>query len=96
MPLHPYKIIGEVALKRPVTVVPADSLIIVNGKAKQVDISTTNQAIHAIQWKGMPAMTGHIEYKEQIDGTKPANLAFNTDSYNEHVYPYVVLWEKSK
>ena len=83
-------------MKRPVTVVPVDSLIIVDGVAKQRDLTFVDKTIHAIQWKGVPVMTGHIEYKEQVDGTKPANLAFNTDSYNEHVNPYVNMWEKSK
>lgn len=83
-------------MKRPVTIVPSDNLVLVNRQVKNVDLSSVDKNTHAIQWRGAPAMTGFVEYTERVDGTKPQNLNFDVDQYNTYVYPYVVLWEKSK
>ena len=83
-------------MKRPVTIVPSDNLVLVNRQVKNVDLSSVDKNIHAIQWRGAPSMIGSVEYIELPDGTKPNNLKFGVDQYNTYVYPYVVLWEKSK
>ena len=83
-------------MKRSVTVVPSDNLVLVNRQVKNIDLSSVDKSIHAIQWRGAPTMTGFVEYVERVDGTKPQNLSFDVDQYNTYVYPYVVLWEKSK
>lgn len=83
-------------MKRPITVVPIDNLVIVDKISRNVNLSATDKSIHAIQWRGAPSMIGSVEYIELPDGTKPSNLKFGVDQYNTYVYPYVVLWEKSK
>lgn len=82
-------------MKRSVTVVPADKLIGVDGIFK-VCAPVVDASVHAIQWYGAPRMSGHVEYVELVDGSKPVNKVITTEEYNTFVYPYVVLWEKSK
>ena len=83
-------------MKRPVTIVPIDSLVIVDKISRNVNLSATDKSIHAIQWRGAPSMTGFIEYVESVDGTKPPNTPIGVDEYNTVVHPCVVLWEKGK
>ena len=70
--------------------------MLVNMQGKQIDLSSVDKSIHAIQWYGAPRMSGHVEYVELVDGSKPINKVITTEEYNTFVYPYVVLWEKSK
>ena len=69
-----------------VTVVPSDSLIIVDGKAlvSQFDAPTN---LHALQWRGD---TGHTEW------TDGPNKPLTAEDYDEQVVPFVELWEEEK
>ena len=69
-----------------VTVVPSDSLIIVDGKALVFPFDTPTN-LHALQWRGD---TGHTEW------TDGPNKPLTAEDYDEQVAPYVKLWEEEK
>ena len=69
-----------------VTVVPADSLIIVDGAAL-VFTYVAPENLHALQWRGD---TGHTEW---TDGPNKLLIA---EDYDEQVAPYVKLWQAEK
>ena len=69
-----------------VTVVPADHLIIVDG-ATLVFTYVAPENLHALQWRGD---TGHTEW------TDGPNKPLTAEDYDEHVVPYVALWEEEK
>ena len=69
-----------------VTVVPADSLIIVDGKALVFPFDAPTN-LHALQWRGD---TGHTEW------TDGPNQPLTADDYDEQVVPYVKLWQDEK
>ena len=69
-------------MKKHVTVVPSDSVIIVDGIGYNFEFNC-DQNIHAIQWHDG---SGHVEYK---DG-KPNKVI---ESYEKEVLPFVKFWE---
>lgn len=69
-----------------VTVVPSDSLIIVDGAAL-VFTYVAPKNLHALQWRGD---TGHTEW---IDGP---NKPLTAGDYDKQVAPYVALWREEK
>lgn len=69
-----------------VTVVPADNLIIVDGKALVFPFDAPAN-MHALQWRGD---TGHTEW------TDGPNQPLTAEDYDEQVVPYVALWEEEK
>lgn len=69
-----------------VTVVPADNLIIVDGKALVFPFDAP-ASMHALQWRGD---TGHTEW------TDGPNQPLTAEDYDEQVAPYVALWEEEK
>ena len=69
-----------------VTVVPADSLIIVDGKVLVFPFDAPTN-LHALQWRGD---TGHTEW------TDGPNKPLTAGDYDKQVAPYVALWEEEK
>lgn len=69
-----------------VTVVPSDSLIIVDGKALVFPFDAPTN-LHALQWRGD---TGHTEW------TDGPNKPLTAEDYDEQVVPYVKLWQDEK
>ena len=69
-----------------VTVVPSDSLIIVDGAAL-VFTYVAPKNLHALQWRGD---TGHTEW------TDGPNKPLTAEDYDEQVVPYVKLWQAEK
>ena len=69
-----------------VTVVPADSLIIVDGKALVFPFDAPTN-LHAPQWRGG---TGHTEW------TDGPNKPLTAEDYSEQVVPYMKLWQDEK
>ena len=69
-----------------VTVVPSDSLIIVDGAALVFPFDAPTN-LHALQWRGD---TGHTEW---IDGP---NKPLTAGDYDKLVAPYVALWREEK
>ena len=69
-----------------VTVVPSDSLIIVDGAALVFPFDAPTN-LHALQWRGG---TGHTEW------TDGPNKPLTAEDYDEQVVPYVALWEEEK
>lgn len=69
-----------------VTVVPSDSLIIVDGAAL-VFTYVAPENLHALQWRGD---TGHTEW------TDGPNKPLTAEDYDEQVAPYVKMWEEEK
>ena len=69
-----------------VTVVPADNLIIVDGKALVFPFDAPAN-MHALQWRGD---TGHTEW------TDGPNKPLTAEDYDEQVAPFVKLWQDEK
>lgn len=69
-----------------VTVVPSDSLIIVDGAALVFPFDAPTN-LHALQWRGG---TGHTEW------TDGPNKPLTAEDYDEQVVPYVKLWQDEK
>ena len=69
-----------------VTVVPSDSLIIVDGKALVFPFDAPTN-LHALQWRGD---TGHTEW------TDGPNQPLTAEDYDEQVAPFVKLWQAEK
>ena len=70
-----------------VTIVPADSLVIVDGRGLHVDCSGVAPDIHAIQWDGRAGeIERHGEPNEMLD------LA----GYATHVAPLYTAWEAAR
>lgn len=70
-----------------VTVVPEDSLIIVDGEALFFNYDATD-GMHALQWDGT---AGHIEWKDMVE-----NQLLSADDYDSVVAPYVTMWQAEK
>ena len=66
-----------------VTVVPSDSLIIVDGAALVFPFDAPTN-LHALQWRGG---AGHTEW------TDGPNQPLTAEDYDEQVAPYVKLWQ---
>lgn len=73
-------------MKRHVTVVPSDKLIIVDGVVLCFDFSAPEN-MHALQWH---EGSGHIEWTDDI------NRPLTPADYAEDVAPFVALWEAEK
>ena len=69
-----------------VTVVPADSLIIVDGAALVFPFDAPTN-LHALQWRGV---TGHTEW------TDAPNQKLAATDYDEQVAPFVKIWQDEK
>ena len=69
-----------------VTVVPSDSLIIVDGKALVFPFDAPTN-LHALQWRGD---TGHTEW------TDGPNKPLTAEDYDEQVVPFMKLWQDEK
>ena len=69
-----------------VTVVPSDSLIIVDGAALVFPFDAPTN-LHALQWSGG---TGHTEW------TDGPNQPLTAEDYDEQVAPFVKLWQAEK
>ena len=69
-----------------VTVVPSDSLIIVDGAALVFPFDAPTN-LHALQWRGG---TGHTEW------TDGPNKPLTAEDYDEQVTPFVELWQAEK
>lgn len=69
-----------------VTVVPSDSLIIVDGAALVFPFDAPTN-LHALQWRGG---TGHTEW------TDGPNQPLTAEDYDEQVAPFVKLWQDEK
>ena len=69
-----------------VTVVPADNLIIVDGKALVFPFDAPAN-MHALQWRGD---TGHTEW------TDGPNQPLTAEDYDEQVAPFITRWQDEK
>ena len=69
-----------------ITVVPSDSLIIVDGAALVFPFDAPTN-LHALQWRGG---TGHTEW------TDGPNQPLTAEDYDEQVAPFVKLWQAEK
>lgn len=69
-----------------VTVVPSDSLIIVDGAALVFPFDAPTN-LHALQWR---EGTGHTEW------TDGPNQPLTAEDYDEQVAPFVKLWQAEK
>ncbi|MFR6036598.1 MAG: phage tail protein [Desulfovibrio piger] len=69
-----------------VTVVPSDSLVIVDGEVLVFPFDAPTN-LHALQWRGD---TGHTEW------TDAPNKPLTAEDYDEQVVPYVKLWQAEK
>ena len=69
-----------------VTVVPSDSLIIVDGKALVFPFDAPTN-LHALQWRGD---TGHTEW------TDGPNQPLTAEDYDEQVAPFITRWQDRK
>lgn len=69
-----------------VTVVPADNLIIVDGKALVFPFDAPAN-LHALQWR---VDSGHIEWTDALN--KPLTM----EDYDDQVAPFVTLWQDEK
>ena len=77
-------------MNRNVTVVPVDNLIIVDYEPLVFSFQA-DEDIHAIQWSER-LRKGHIEVHSQ-----PLPIFLDTEeAYEEHVAPFVTLWENHK
>lgn len=74
-------------MKKQVTIIPADKLIIADGVGYELDFSAPEN-IHAIQWQGD---SGHCEYTDAR-----ANKELTAEDYEAEIAPYVALWEAEK
>ena len=70
-----------------VTVVPADSLIIVDGEPLRFAY-TAPDTLHAIQWRDGQ---GHMEFADDLN-----HPISGSELYAEEVAPYVALWTAEK
>lgn len=70
-----------------VTIVPADSLVIVDGRGLSVSLTLPGN-VHAIQWDGR---TGWVEYS---DGTP--NTQMTQAEYDALVVPALAAWESAR
>lgn len=73
------------------SIIPSDSMVIIDGVARQVDCSTIDPIIHAIQWNAKKER-GHIEFVDEDpdDGQRAANESIAS------IEPYLALigaWE---
>lgn len=75
-------------MKEHVTVIPEDSVILINGEALVFEYLYPAE-LRAIQWYNG---AGHIEYK---DGKENKLIAGEAD-YSARVAPFVALWEAEK
>ena len=71
-----------------VTIVPADSLVIVDGRGLHVDCSSLAPDIHAIQWDGL---TGWVEHN---DGTP--NTQVSQAEYDALIALALAAWESAR
>ncbi len=71
-----------------VTIIPSDSLIIVDGEGLYFPFTAPHN-MHAVQWH---EGAGHIEF---TDGKPNQQLAGDAD-FAQHVQPFVVLWQQEK
>lgn len=69
-----------------VTVVPADNLIIVDGKALVFPFDAPAN-LHALQWR---VDSGHTEW------TDAPNKPLTMEDYDDQVAPFVTLWQDEK
>ena len=69
-----------------VTVVPSDSLIIVDGKALVFPFDAPTN-LHALQWRGD---TGHTEW------TDGPNKPLTAEDYDGQVAPFITRWQDEK
>ena len=69
-----------------VTVVPADDLIIVDGKALVFPFDAPAN-LHALQWR---VDSGHTEW------TDAPNKPLTMEDYDDQVAPFVTLWQDEK
>lgn len=76
-------------MKEQVIIIPADSLVAVNGEGLHFSFAAP-ASVHAIQWHGG---AGHIEY---VNASLPNKPLSGADDYAAHVAPYVALWEAEK
>ena len=74
-----------------VTVVPADKLIIINGKALRFDYTLVagHENMHALQYNGTTG-EGHIEFENDY------NQDINGMLYDAEIKPYVDAWQAEK
>lgn len=70
-----------------VTIIPKDSVIIVDGVSKKLDFRV-DPGIHAIQWSGD---SGRIEYEDP----RTASKVIKQEDFAKVVAPYVALWEQT-
>ena len=70
-----------------VTIVPADSLVIVDGRGLHVDCSGLAQGVHAVQWDGQ---TGEVERHGE------PNEVLDLAGYATHVAPLYAAWEAAR
>lgn len=75
---------------RSVTVVPSDTLIIVNGTPLRCGF-TAPANLHALQWRADAG--GHMEFTD--DYNIPLELADPT-AYTEEIAPYVTIWDTER
>lgn len=74
-------------MRNSVTVVPADSLIMVDGEALRLTFDTP-EGLHALQWHdGQGEMEWADDYNHPLSGEA---------LYAEEVAPFVALWEAEK
>ena len=70
-----------------VTIVPADSLVIVDGRGLNVSLTLPGH-VHAVQWDGL---TGWVEHR---DGTP--NSPVTQTEYDALVVPSLAAWESAR
>lgn len=70
-----------------VTIVPADNLVIVDGRGLYVDCSGLAQGVHAVQWDGQ---TGEVERHGE------PNEVLDLAGYATYVAPLYAAWEVAR
>lgn len=76
-------------MKNQVTIVPSDTLIIVDGLPLRFAFEAPEN-IHAVQWR---EGSGYIEWKGH---TTTNTLLTGAHDYSQHIAPFVTLWEQEK
>ena len=74
-------------MKEHVTVIPEDSVILINGEALVFEYLYPAE-LRAIQWHNG---SGHVEFSDELT---PNLIIQGQEDYEKYVYPYVQMWEE--
>ncbi len=70
------------------SIIRSDGVVVIDGVAySKLDMSTIDEAIHAVQWNGD---RGEVEFSETSEGEKPANQFIDNLDYFQGV---IAAWQ---